>query len=109
MSLTVKNISVIYNPINQNNTFTSGDFISGQVILDVAKDTKMQSLSVKIKGKAEVCWTERHGKNTVVYSDKEKYYSVEKFFVQEEKTHGKIHLIFFFFYFFFTVSGNRSI
>ncbi|KAG1937212.1 arrestin domain-containing protein [Pimephales promelas] len=87
MSLTVKNISVIYNPINQNNTFTSGDFISGQVILDVAKDTKMQSLSVKIKGKAEVCWTERHGKNTVVYSDKEKYYSVEKFFVQEEKTH----------------------
>ncbi|XP_056089361.1 arrestin domain-containing protein 3-like isoform X2 [Rhinichthys klamathensis goyatoka] len=87
MSLTVKNISVIYNPINQNNTFTSGDFISGQVILDVAKDTKMQSLSVKIKGKAEVCWTERHGKTTVVYSDKEKYYSVEKFFVREEKTH----------------------
>ncbi|XDV20305.1 hypothetical protein PO909_025654, partial [Leuciscus waleckii] len=91
MSLTVKNISVTYNPINQNNTFTSGDFISGQVILDVAKDTQMQSLSVKIKGKAEVCWSERHGKTTVVYSDKEKYYSVEKFFVREEKTHGNDH------------------
>ncbi|KAF4112984.1 arrestin domain-containing protein 3-like [Onychostoma macrolepis] len=88
MSLTVKNISVTYNPINQSNTFTSGDFISGQVILDVAKDTQMQSLSVKIKGKAEVCWTERHGKTTVVYSDKEKYYSVESFFVREDKTHG---------------------
>uniref|UniRef100_A0A673NPL4 Arrestin domain-containing protein 3-like n=1 Tax=Sinocyclocheilus rhinocerous TaxID=307959 RepID=A0A673NPL4_9TELE len=91
MSLTVKNISVIYNPTNQSNTFTSGDFISGQVILDVAKDTQMQSLSVKIKGKAEVCWTERHGQTTVVYSDKEKYYSVERFFVMEDKTHGNDH------------------
>ncbi|XP_067294350.1 arrestin domain-containing protein 3-like [Pseudorasbora parva] len=91
MSLTVKNISVIYNPINQSNTFTSGDFISGQVILDVAKDTQMQSLSVKIKGKAEVCWSEHYGKTTVVYSDKEKYYSVERFFVREDKTHGNDH------------------
>ncbi|KAK7173533.1 hypothetical protein R3I93_003377 [Phoxinus phoxinus] len=93
MSLTVKSISVIYSPINQNNTFTSGDFISGKVILDVAKDTKMQSLSVKIKGKAEVFWTERHCKNNVVYSesDKEKYYSVEKFFVRGENTHGNDH------------------
>uniref|UniRef100_A0A8C1KEZ9 Arrestin C-terminal-like domain-containing protein n=1 Tax=Cyprinus carpio TaxID=7962 RepID=A0A8C1KEZ9_CYPCA len=89
MSLTVKNISVTYNPINQSNTFTSGDFISGQVILDVAKDTQMESLSVKMKGKAEVYWTERHGQTTVVYSDKEKYYSVERFFVLEDKTHGR--------------------
>ncbi|XP_026067173.1 arrestin domain-containing protein 3-like isoform X2 [Carassius auratus] len=88
MSLTVKNLSVTYNPINQGNTFTSGDFISGQVILDVAKDTKMQSLSVKIKGKAEVHWSEPRGKNTVVYSDKEKFYSVERFFVREDITHG---------------------
>ncbi len=82
-------ISVTYNPINQSNTFTSGDFISGQVILDVAKDTQMQSLSVKIKGKAEVCWTEHYGKPTVVYSDKEKYYSVKRFFVRENKIHGR--------------------
>ncbi|XP_016418762.1 arrestin domain-containing protein 3-like isoform X1 [Sinocyclocheilus rhinocerous] len=88
MSLTVKNISVTYNPINQSNTFTSGDFISGQVILEVAKDTQMQSLSVKIKGKAEVCWSEHYGKTTVVYSDKEKYYSVERFFVREDKNNG---------------------
>ncbi|KAL1274783.1 hypothetical protein QQF64_027597 [Cirrhinus molitorella] len=88
MSNTVKNISVTYNPINQGNTFTSGDFISGQVILDVAKDTQIQSLSVKIKGKAEVCWSERHGQTTIVYSDKEKYYSVKRFFVSEDKTHG---------------------
>ncbi|XP_056312994.1 arrestin domain-containing protein 3-like [Danio aesculapii] len=91
MSLTVKNISVIYNPINQNNTFTSGDFISGQVILDVVKDTQMQSLSVKIKGKANVCWSEHYGKTTVVYSDKEKFYSVERFFVRTDTKNGNDH------------------
>lgn len=80
MSFTVKSISVIYNPINQN-TFTNGDFISGQVILDVAKDTQMQSLSIKMKGKAD----EHYGKTTVVYSDKEKFYSTERFFVREDK------------------------
>ncbi|XP_048045087.1 arrestin domain-containing protein 3-like [Megalobrama amblycephala] len=83
-------ISVRYSPINQNNTFTSGDFISGQVILDVAKETQMYSLSVKIKGKAEVCWSERH-KSTIVYSDKEKYYSVERFFVLEDETYDNGH------------------
>uniref|UniRef100_A0A673NH77 Arrestin domain-containing protein 3-like n=1 Tax=Sinocyclocheilus rhinocerous TaxID=307959 RepID=A0A673NH77_9TELE len=88
MSLAVKDISVTYNPINQSNTFTSGDYIAGQVILDVAKGTQIQSLSVKIKGKAEVFWTEHHSKITIIYSDEEKYYSVERFFVREDKTHA---------------------
>ncbi|XP_039516996.1 arrestin domain-containing protein 3-like [Pimephales promelas] len=91
MSLTVKNISVIYTPINETNTFTSGDVISGQVLLDVEKDTQIQSLSVKIKGKARVSWSEHYGKTTVVYSDKEKYYSMEMFFVREDKTNGNDH------------------
>jgi len=89
MSLTVKNISVIYTPINETNTFTSGDVISGQVLLDVEKDTQIQSLSLKIKGKARVSWSEHYGKTTVVYSDKEKYYSMEMFFVREDKTNGR--------------------
>ncbi|XP_077050364.1 arrestin domain-containing protein 3-like [Siphateles boraxobius] len=91
MSLTVKNISVIYTPINETNTFTSGDFISGKVLLDVVKDTQMQSFSVKMKGKARVCWSEHYGKTTVVYSDKEKYYSMERFFILEDKTNGNGH------------------
>ncbi|KAA0716630.1 hypothetical protein E1301_Tti021999 [Triplophysa tibetana] len=91
MSLTVKSISVIYSPINQDNTFTNGDLISGQVIIDVAKETQMQSLSIKIKGKADVQWSEHYGKTTVVYSNKEKFYSMERFFVREDKSHGNDH------------------
>ncbi|KAI7813738.1 hypothetical protein IRJ41_024941, partial [Triplophysa rosa] len=88
-SFTVKSISVIYSSINQNNTFTNGDFLSGQVILDVAKETQMQSLSITIKGKADVQWSEHYGKTTVVYSDKEKFYSMERFFVREDKSHDR--------------------
>ncbi|TRY94618.1 hypothetical protein DNTS_001875 [Danionella cerebrum] len=88
MSLAVKNISVIYTPINDSNTFSSGDCISGQVIVEAAKDTQIQSLSVKIKGKARVSWSEHYGKTTVTYWDKEKFYSVERFFVCEDQKNG---------------------
>ncbi|RXN34072.1 arrestin domain-containing 3-like protein [Labeo rohita] len=59
--------------------------------MDVAKETQIQSLSVKIKGKAEVCWSEHYGQTTVVYSDKEKFYSMKRFFILEEKTQGNGH------------------
>ncbi|XP_030647694.1 arrestin domain-containing protein 3-like [Chanos chanos] len=83
MSFTIKDIKVTYNAINEKNTFTSGDFISGQVTVEVAKTAEIQSLLVKAKGKANVMWTERHGQTTVVYHDKEKYFSLEQFLIRE--------------------------
>uniref|UniRef100_UPI003AAE6A17 arrestin domain-containing protein 3-like n=1 Tax=Centroberyx gerrardi TaxID=166262 RepID=UPI003AAE6A17 len=85
MSSTVKNIRVDCNPINKENTFTSGDFVSGQITLELAKDCQIDSLSVKFKGKAEVLWTERHGKTTVVYHSKDKYFSIKQYFIREQK------------------------
>uniref|UniRef100_A0A3B4ZNW5 Arrestin-like N-terminal domain-containing protein n=1 Tax=Stegastes partitus TaxID=144197 RepID=A0A3B4ZNW5_9TELE len=48
--------------------------ICGQVTLEVAKVCRIESLSVKFKGKAEAEWTERHGQTTVVYHSKDKYF-----------------------------------
>lgn len=84
MSSTVKSLKVSYNPINESNTFTSGDSVSGQVELEVAKECEVQCLSVKFKGKAEVLWTERHGQTTVVYHSKNKYFSVKHHFIQDK-------------------------
>uniref|UniRef100_A0A8C6TZE0 Arrestin C-terminal-like domain-containing protein n=1 Tax=Neogobius melanostomus TaxID=47308 RepID=A0A8C6TZE0_9GOBI len=78
----IRNIS--YNPINESNTFTSGDSVSGQVELEVAKECEVQSLSIKFKGKAEVLWTERHGQTTVVYHAKDKYFSVKHHFIEDK-------------------------
>ncbi|KAG9354341.1 hypothetical protein JZ751_001046, partial [Albula glossodonta] len=84
----VKNISISYDPINEQNTFTNGDIISGRVILELSKDTEINSLSVKAKGKAEVHWTERHNDRTETYHAKEKYFTLEQFILQKRKEDG---------------------
>lgn len=83
MSSTVKSFSVGYNPINESNVFTSGDYITGQVTLELTKDSNIDALSVKLKGKAEVRWTETHGKTTITYYSKEKYFSIKQFIIQK--------------------------
>ncbi|XP_070820877.1 arrestin domain-containing protein 3-like [Chaetodon trifascialis] len=82
MSSTVKSIKVTYQPINEKNTFSSGDWLSGQVALEVAKDCQIESLLIKFKGKAEVLWTEKHGKTTVTYHAKDKYFSLKHYFIR---------------------------
>ncbi|XP_008304378.1 arrestin domain-containing protein 3-like [Stegastes partitus] len=81
MLSTVKKLEVTYNPINDRNTFGCGDSICGQVTLEVAKVCRIESLSVKFKGKAEAEWTERHGQTTVVYHSKDKYFSFKHYFI----------------------------
>ena len=79
MSNNVRTFTVGYNPINECNVFTSGDCITGQVTLELAKECKIDSISVKLKGKAQVKWTEHYGKTVVTYQNKEKYFSIEQF------------------------------
>uniref|UniRef100_A0A4W6G904 Arrestin C-terminal-like domain-containing protein n=1 Tax=Lates calcarifer TaxID=8187 RepID=A0A4W6G904_LATCA len=78
-------ISVGYNPVNKSKVFSSGDYISGRVTLELVNDCKIDSLCVKLKGKAEVKWTEHYGKTVVVYHNKEKYFSIKQFIIQEKQ------------------------
>ncbi|XP_063065710.1 arrestin domain-containing protein 3-like [Engraulis encrasicolus] len=80
----IESISVDYDAINEKNTFSNGDHISGRVTVHVSSPTKIQSLAIKAKGKAKVRWSEHYGNNTTVtYSDKEKYFSEEKLLLEE--------------------------
>ncbi|KAL2092374.1 hypothetical protein ACEWY4_012172 [Coilia grayii] len=114
MSQTIKKISVTYDAINPNNTFTCGDIIHGRVTVEIAKDTKIDSFRIKFKGKAQVRWTEHdhhhahgqghvhhghehghhghghHNRRTVTYFDKEKYFKSEQFFIREVKGNDDI-------------------
>ncbi|XP_042343746.1 arrestin domain-containing protein 3-like [Plectropomus leopardus] len=78
MANNIKSFSVRYNPINESNTFTSGDCIAGQIKLELTKECKIGSLCIKLKGKANVKWTEMYGKTIVTYHNKEKYFSVKQ-------------------------------
>lgn len=90
MSSAVKRLEVTYNPINDRNTFTNGDFVTGQVTVEVSKDCQINSLFIKFKGKADVLWSERHGQTTVVYHSKDKYFSVRHYFIgNNDSSEGK--------------------
>lgn len=90
MPLTVKSIKVTYDSINERNCFTNGDWISGRVTIEAAKDFQIDYLLLKFKGKANVLWSERYGKTTVVYHAKEKYFSKKHYFVRDKNMRGKL-------------------
>ncbi|XP_040928372.2 arrestin domain-containing protein 3-like isoform X1 [Betta splendens] len=81
---TVKSLKVTYNPINERNTFTNGDLISGQVTVEVDRDIQISSLFIKFRAKADVLWSERHGNHTVVYHAKERYFNSKHYFIQDK-------------------------
>ncbi|XP_025752908.1 thioredoxin-interacting protein isoform X2 [Oreochromis niloticus] len=84
MLSTIKRLEVVYNAINDSNTFTNGDVISGEVRLEAEKDFQIESLFIKFKGKADVLWYERHGQTTHVYNAKDKYFSVRHYFIRNK-------------------------
>uniref|UniRef100_A0A668W0N7 Arrestin C-terminal-like domain-containing protein n=1 Tax=Oreochromis aureus TaxID=47969 RepID=A0A668W0N7_OREAU len=89
MLSTIKRLEVVYNAINDSNTFTNGDVISGEVRLEAEKDFQIESLFIKFKGKADVLWYERHGQTTHVYNAKDKYFSVRHYFIRNKNDKSK--------------------
>ncbi|XP_036382709.1 arrestin domain-containing protein 3-like [Megalops cyprinoides] len=89
MLTTVKRMKVIYDSIIEDNTFSSGDVITGRVILEVSKEAKINSLSVKAKGEAHVHWTEGSGDDERHYSANERYFKLKQFIIQSQKGDGK--------------------
>ncbi|KAG5280759.1 hypothetical protein AALO_G00063720 [Alosa alosa] len=81
----IKSLKVTYDAINENNTFSSGGFISGRVTLEVEKETKINSFLVKAKGKASVLWSQRIGTVNMVFYEKETLFKSEHFFIAEKK------------------------
>ncbi|KAM9391484.1 arrestin domain-containing protein 4-like [Pholidichthys leucotaenia] len=83
--MTVKHLSVEYDKVNEQGIFSSGDVLSGKVIVVTSKETKVQCLLVKAKGKAKVAWCEQEGTSTVVHSDKKIYFYFEHIILQDKK------------------------
>uniref|UniRef100_A0A672N6X2 Arrestin-like N-terminal domain-containing protein n=1 Tax=Sinocyclocheilus grahami TaxID=75366 RepID=A0A672N6X2_SINGR len=54
-----------YDPINESNTFTSGDIVEGRVVLELTGD-------------ANVRWTEKSGDDERTYRDRERYFKLNE-------------------------------
>uniref|UniRef100_A0A8C1TDB5 Zgc:110353 n=1 Tax=Cyprinus carpio TaxID=7962 RepID=A0A8C1TDB5_CYPCA len=87
------NFAIEYDALNDRNTFSNGDTLAGRVIMEVSKETKIKALTVKVKGKADVSWTETQGEDSVTYWDKEKYFSQTLPVLPEDNADGSIILV----------------
>lgn len=77
--MAIEKLSVEYDANGKDNVFAAGDTITGRVTLELSKDTKIKTLSIKAKGKASVMWTEYYAPNVyVTFTAKEKYFSDKK-------------------------------
>ncbi|KAG7243939.1 hypothetical protein INR49_006097 [Caranx melampygus] len=81
----VKGFELTYEALNENNTFSEGDTVSGRVTLTLAKETKVKYLIVKFKGEARVLWSEKTINSTITYTAHERYFKVKESLVAENE------------------------
>lgn len=91
MSGTIKTFLIKYNPINESNTFTSGDTVQGRVVLEVSKEVLIDKLYIKCKGDANVHWTESNSTNNSddSYSAHERYFKLKHIMIWDKSKIGK--------------------
>ncbi|XP_071783608.1 arrestin domain-containing protein 3-like [Centroberyx gerrardi] len=78
-----KELTLTYNVLNDENTFSEGDTLTGRVTLTLAKDTKVKSLFVKVKGDANVHWTEGSGDDKKSYSAFRRYFKLKEYLIPQ--------------------------
>uniref|UniRef100_A0A3Q1ALZ7 Arrestin C-terminal-like domain-containing protein n=2 Tax=Amphiprion ocellaris TaxID=80972 RepID=A0A3Q1ALZ7_AMPOC len=78
---TIKSFQVGLSPNGNSGNLRSGNAIMGQITLELSKECQIDSLIVKLKGKAEVKWS--LAVPTVTYHSKEKYFSVKQSIIKE--------------------------
>ncbi|XP_059910245.1 arrestin domain-containing protein 3-like isoform X1 [Gadus macrocephalus] len=90
--MTIKHLRVECDQKNgTTGAFSPGDILFGRVMVMADKETKVQCLIVKAKGKVEVKWPEQQGNGPpVVISDKKRYFYFEKILLQDKKADGSV-------------------
>ncbi|XP_048843116.1 arrestin domain-containing protein 3-like [Brienomyrus brachyistius] len=81
----VTRITVEYEAVNEEGSFSCGDELSGRVLLLLSKDTKIKDIWVKASGQASVHWSEGSGDDQRTYSATEKYFKLKQQVAGPEK------------------------
>lgn len=91
---TIKNFTINFNTLNQRNTVSSGDLITGHISFDLTKETKINSITLRLKGEADVHWSAGGGgggrkrrRQRRHYSAKLDFFNLESVLVQQ---HGAV-------------------
>lgn len=88
----VKSFTVSYDCLNDSNVpvFSSGDCVSGRVIIEVTGEIRVKSLKIHAKGFAKVRWTESRnaGSNTAYtqnYTEEVEYLNHKDILIGNER------------------------
>ncbi|XP_057686904.1 arrestin domain-containing protein 3-like [Corythoichthys intestinalis] len=54
---TITDFNINFDTLNQGNTFSSGDLLTGHISFNLSKATKIRSISMCLAGKVDVHWT----------------------------------------------------
>ncbi|KAL4612952.1 arrestin domain-containing protein 3-like [Arapaima gigas] len=93
MSSSVNSISIRYNLVNEQNIFSNGDILTGRVVVVISKETKIETLIVKARGKAQVHWTEQQGKYIDHYRSKENCLNLDHIILSRKKNKGESNIV----------------
>ncbi|RVE68318.1 hypothetical protein OJAV_G00090830 [Oryzias javanicus] len=77
-------ITIDCETLNGQRTFSERDIMIGKVTVSLVKDTKVKSLFVKVKGDANVRWTESGEDSIEVYSANRRYFNLKQFLIPED-------------------------
>ncbi|KAJ0067782.1 hypothetical protein NL108_010450 [Boleophthalmus pectinirostris] len=80
----LKNFAITYDDLHNYGIFSEGDTVTGKVTLELEKQTKIESLSVKLKGDVKVHWTEQHGEDSHTYSANRRLFKEKHFLITQE-------------------------
>ncbi|XP_051924649.1 arrestin domain-containing protein 3-like [Hippocampus zosterae] len=83
--MTITHFSIEYDAINRQNIFTNGDTVRGRIIVEVLKETRINSLTLTAKAKGEA-----HSSNEdSSFSVYEKYYTIRSQLLEEARQDGE--------------------
>jgi len=81
----IKDLNLVYEALNQEDTFSQGDTIVGTVTFTLTKETKVKGLVVKAKGEARVHWTEGTGDQRSSHNAHRRYFKLKECLVAENE------------------------
>ena len=84
----IQDFKLTYKLLNKEKTFSEGDIVAGTVTFTLTRETKVKSLLVKVKGDANVHWTEGSGIRETDYEAHRRYLKVKEYLLAE-KPEGK--------------------
>ncbi|KAG9328884.1 hypothetical protein JZ751_010038, partial [Albula glossodonta] len=80
---TFKSFTINYDALNERNTFSCGNVLSGRIYFEISKNVKVNSITFAVKGKAKVAWSTGSSKNKRHYSAREEYFNIKGNIVEQ--------------------------